>query len=214
MTPPPAEPDDSGAGTPPQPDEAPNQDAPKKASADKFAVWSVRGGWIVTIVVAVAANLTTIVIAHTGQTNASIQSAKEFRRGQQQTQYIDFINAASAFSDAAIKYQGAVASFVVARKIDDNAVEPLRQDAETRLHTLNTKLGGIRLVGSPETVSASIAVANSGTNSYNHSTRQAQKLKNAEPVDAPTLEFSDKLAASINRFADTARRDVEATTRP
>lgn len=215
MTQPPAKSNDSGAGSPSQGAEAsPNPDDPKQSRNDKSPLWISIAGWIVTLLIAVAANATTIFVANNGQTNASIQSANEFRRGQQQTQYIDFVNAASAFSDAAFMHQSAVFSGINARKIDDNVVEPLRKDAETRLHTLRTKLAAVKLVGSPDAASAALAVVNSGTNVYNHATKQGLNLKKAEPVDPLTLEFSDKLGASIKHFVETARSDLDATARP
>ncbi|MEM6110756.1 hypothetical protein AAHS21_31775 [Mycobacterium sp. 050272] len=102
--------------------------------------WTSIAGLVVAVGVAAAANVTTLVVAFNGQTNASIQSAKEFRRNQQQTQFVDFINAASALQDAGFKYQGAIAFSVVNQKIDDNAAEPLRKAAESQLNTLRTKL--------------------------------------------------------------------------
>jgi hypothetical protein len=124
---------------------------PEKKDANRVA----RLGLVVSLVVAVLSAIVTVVVTFVGANNSREQSAEEFRRGQRQAIYTDFITAANEAHERSVfltEIRGVPGQH-------DEKVNTSAQEAYDAQVKLGQKFDLVRLVGTSAAVGAATNVS-------------------------------------------------------
>lgn len=165
-----------------------------------------------TLIVAVLASATTLVVALVGQSNERQRASEDFTRNQRQIIYTEYINAAIEMRNAHQDFWRAVSQPPLPS--DRNLSGSEGDSAYETARLLHSKLPMVQLIGSDETVWHAIRVNNVAARVENSIRHELDfvTLPGQVPIDTTGKigsNFAD-LHTVLDELVDQARKDLNS----